>query len=195
MMSYKAGECSSSHRLLTEMSDVQPVASFAGFPLPPPHWQLFKPDSQVLVLPPKIPAGEVFVFGEESGQSRTDSPLDADEWLCNPDAADLGAEIINLHGLLQTSCLELLDCLAQNPSEYPTRIRRLGHVLKNMQGLLHVLQQREAKAAVMQQLRDQVGRKRAFLEEAKTSLPNLRRRLGDFSTSSISCSSAKRLPE
>ena len=173
-------------------SDV-PGASFTGFPLPPPHWQLFRESkdskgSKVLVAPPRIPAGEIFVFGERCERcerqledSRQPLPqLDAEEWLCNPEASDLGAELLNLHGMLQTSSLELLDCLAQNPSEYPTHLRRLNHVTKNLQALLYVLQQREAKATVLQKLREQVSRKRAFLKEARESLPNLRQRLEDI---------------
>ena len=161
-------------------SDLLAGANFAAFPLPPPHWQLFKADCAVLVSPPKLPTCDVFVFGEQCLQSSSEeSQPDADEWLCNPDAADLGAEVMNLHGMLQTGCLELFDCLAQNPSEYPAHLRRLGHVFKNIRGLLHLLQQREAKAALMQQLKEQVARKRAFVDEARACLPSLRRRLAD----------------
>ncbi|CAE8656778.1 unnamed protein product [Polarella glacialis] len=46
-------------------------------------------------------------------------PVDADEWLCDPEAEDLGAELLSLQRSLQTCSLDLLERLLQNPSEYP----------------------------------------------------------------------------
>ncbi|CAK9081047.1 Protein MEI2-like 3 (AML3) (MEI2-like protein 3) [Durusdinium trenchii] len=51
----------------------------------------------------------------------------------------------------------------------------LGNVCKNIAGILTILRDREAKALVLQELREQVARKRAFVEEATTSLPVLKR--------------------
>eukprot|EP00913_Durusdinium_trenchii_P003871 g3581.t3 len=127
------------------------------------------------------------VFGEALTLAPRQSVLDAEEWLCNPDAADLKAELLRLQGMLQSSSLELLEAFAHSGSSSSTsvggaelaqqRLRRYGNVCKNIAGILTILRDREAKALVLQELREQVARKRAFVEEATTSLPVLKRRL------------------
>ncbi|CAJ1390298.1 unnamed protein product [Effrenium voratum] len=117
-------------------------ASFSGFPAPPPQWRLF--DGSVLVAPPRVPTGEVSVFGEVLNLGPPEPLLDADEWLCNPEG-DLPEELLRLQAQLQTASLEFLDALAQSSAECPVLLRRLSHVLRNIAGLLQLLRQREAK--------------------------------------------------
>ncbi|CAE8628944.1 unnamed protein product, partial [Polarella glacialis] len=154
-------------------------ASLAAFPPPPPHWRLFGP-GKVLVLPPRPPTVPCYVFGEQLTLEPVAVPVDADEWLCDPEAEDLGAELLSLQRSLQTCSLDLLECLLQNPSEYPVRLRELARILKSMRGLLHVLRAREARALVLQQLREQVARKRKYLEDATSALPGLEERLTEL---------------
>ena len=54
-----------------------------------------------------------------------------------------------------------------------------GNICKNITGILSILREREAKALVVQELREQVERKRKFIEEAKSLVPALRRRVED----------------
>uniref|UniRef100_A0A7S1RPC1 Mediator of RNA polymerase II transcription subunit 7 n=1 Tax=Alexandrium catenella TaxID=2925 RepID=A0A7S1RPC1_ALECA len=103
--------------------------------------------------------------------------MEADEWLCDPAAEDLGEELLKLHRSLQACNVDLLHCLVRSPSEHGSHLRRLNQIVRNMASLLHSLRAREARALVLQSLRKQVSRKRSFAEAARASLPRMEARL------------------
>eukprot|EP00931_Biecheleriopsis_adriatica_P092806 TRINITY_DN66585_c0_g1_i1.p1 TRINITY_DN66585_c0_g1~~TRINITY_DN66585_c0_g1_i1.p1 ORF type:complete len:208 (+),score=57.07 TRINITY_DN66585_c0_g1_i1:26-625(+) len=157
----------------------------AGFPAPPPQWQLFQPGCEVLVAAPRPPSAtaSAHAFGEPLTLEPPPLPLDADEWLCNPEAPNLGKELLGLYDQLQDSGKELLECLQHKPAEHAGHLRRLGDLAQSMRGLLHIMRAREASALVLQQLQDQVARKRRYAEDAKAALPGLADRLAGLAAS------------
>jgi len=189
------------------MAKAEPPAS--PFPEPPPQWRLFGPDRRCRVAPPKPPAVPVQSSSSAAAQSsRGAGPLppasasndrqlrvfsqprlldlpasnfvpDWDEWLCNADAEDLGAEAVKVHRQLRCCTMQLLECLVQNPSDHQRPLRRFRQLTVNLGALLHKMRIREARALAVQRLRRQVAEKRAIAEELEAKLPLLRKRADD----------------
>eukprot|EP00933_Yihiella_yeosuensis_P025277 TRINITY_DN19631_c0_g1_i1.p1 TRINITY_DN19631_c0_g1~~TRINITY_DN19631_c0_g1_i1.p1 ORF type:complete len:207 (-),score=29.71 TRINITY_DN19631_c0_g1_i1:297-845(-) len=158
-----------------------PIGPTAAFPTPPPTWRLFRRDSEVAVVPPRPPTGQIFAFGEPLRLEAPTPPIDADEWLCDPEAEDLGKELLKLQRSLESTSLELLEGLLQNPSEHPSHLREFGSIVKNIRGLLHILREREARALLLQQFREQVDRKRRYINDVSIALPGLEARFESLS--------------
>lgn len=157
-------------------------AGFAAFPPPPAHWRLFRTGGTVGVVPPRIPAGPVVVFGQQHDLEPPPPPvsLDADERLYDAESEDLGDELQRLHASMRSHMLDLLDSLVKCPAEHPREVRQLGQVVKNVASLLFELRQREGRFVVLHQLRNQVARKKEFIETASKALPRLEAQVAEL---------------
>lgn len=158
-------------------------SSVADFSAPPEHWRLFKEGAvPVKVLPPRPPSGEYDLFGrphgivtDSSSSSQAQVPpgkLDKDERLYDPEAS-LKQELHRLHSSLLVSSADMLQCMTANPEEHDRHVRHIRRLLQNLNELLQEARARECKALVLKRLKEQVGRKQAFVAEATAILPDL----------------------
>merc|ERR1719379_2805182 len=165
------------------MVDRASAAAVADFSAPPEHWRLFKEGGiPVKVLPPRPPSGEYNLFGcaHSIGSSTSSSnqaevsfgKLDKDERLFDPEAS-IRHELRRLHASLLASSTDILHCMSVNPEDHDRHVRHIRRLVQNLHALLQEARARESKALVLEKLREQVDRKRSFVAEAITMLPEL----------------------
>lgn len=150
------------------------TATTSAYPLPPPHWRLFRPDCQVRVLPPRPPSegAQVFVFGEPHTLHPATEGLDKDDELCDVDG-ELRGQLLRLHRMLQTCVHDLVRSAIEDPSENARHIRHYNTIMRNLITLLDVARKREASLLVLDRLRDQISRKDEYISHAAAALPGL----------------------
>ncbi|CAK0877710.1 unnamed protein product [Prorocentrum cordatum] len=148
-------------------------AGGVGFPPPPPHWRLFRQGGGTRVAPPRPPTGPLHVFGEELSLEHAPPLLEADEVLYDAEAEDPREELLRLHREQRACSVALLECLVRRPEDHPAELRRLAQLVRNQAALLRLLRAREARALVVQRLREQADEKVRFVEAAEAALPRL----------------------
>mmetsp|Transcript_126870 Transcript_126870/g.224871 ORF Transcript_126870/g.224871 Transcript_126870/m.224871 type:complete len:310 (+) Transcript_126870:119-1048(+) len=150
------------------------TAAPSAYPLPPPHWRLFRPDCQVRILPPRPPpeGAPVFVFGQPHSLQPAAEGLDKDDELCDVDG-DLRGQLLRLHRMLQSCVHDLVHSAIEEPSENARHLRHYNTIMRNLITLLDVARKREASLVVLDRLRDQIARKDVYISHAAAILPGL----------------------
>lgn len=144
----------------------QPAAVDGGlqqlYPPPPPYFKLAE---QGLISPPPVIEGEYPQFGElyttEDGlpalQVRRLYKIDDDG------SINIKEQLLALHRELTVNLLELLQVLVDRPSGYARQVENVGLVLRNMMFLANQLRPAQARATVLQSLKETLeGKKRAI---------------------------------
>lgn len=165
--------------------DQAPSLAVSAFPAPPPHWRLFGPSSgNVHVAPPRPPEEQVTIFGRKHGLGPPGqgggaaAPEEPDEWMYDPGARDIAAELLQLHEVLQSTSVQLLESITSSaPDEYPRLLRQLTQVMRNQAHVLHQVRERETRAMVLARLKEQVRQKHFLARASEGSLAQLEARL------------------
>lgn len=129
------------------------------YPPPPPYFRLAE---QGALTPPPIIEGEYPQFGEifttEDGlpalQVRRLYEISEDG------SIDIKGQLLALHRELAVTFLELLEVLIQRPSGYARQVENVGLILRNMIHLANLLRPAQARATVLESLREIVQIKR-----------------------------------
>ena len=146
----------------------QPAAAEGGlqqlYPPPPPYFKLAE---QGLLSPPPVIEGEYPQFGE---LYTTEDGLPALQvrrlYKINDDGSiDIKGQLLALHRELTVSFLELLEVLVDRPSGYARQVENVGLVLRNMIYLANQLRPAQARATVLQSLKDTLEAKRRAIEK------------------------------
>ncbi|GAQ78766.1 Transcriptional coactivator [Klebsormidium nitens] len=137
------------------------------YPPPPPYFKLFSDGYKgEQILPPPPLDGTFTMFGQTYSTEDQLPNLEQQgirQLYPKHSDIDIPAELRKLNRELVFTYLELVDVLAERPSQYARRVEDIGLILKNMHHLLNLLRPHQAQATVLHALEEQVRRRKEAL--------------------------------